>query len=633
VIRATDLDPTLQRAFGLAFFLHGDREVALRIVAEAMEKLEVAASAQHKRLYYRSAGRSRVSLSEPHLLQRLVFIESEPFERRKEQAAGSPIGREDLLVHYLKHLIRITLKRNSFYVTLGISRLLFTYTTSETMQIYQAVIQDPERVKSDYYYRSRKATLLHELKERFGDLLRVSRAAHGEERFQEDEDPEGLAGLVEEGLRVLTPWNTPCTMPARWNPFTEGIPSLTSTALKAEDDVEIHRIHTTLHPDCFRKLIAALGLDTPDSRLRIPRFFASGGTGHGGNRRNPPVLGEEDLQRIKDHLAERTERRRRTSCELLRVLVDGEERARLDAREVCQVRFEVGRGAELIEVRARDEQGEIPLAAHLLGPAKASIALEDGREITFVVTLSRDADGEVEGGLVEVRHRPAEARNALSRFFEWLVPATDWWAAPALVPALAVLLLVLCAVGVVLLIRWREPAGIPATSTAGARPVRPPAARPPERDQRPVVPLPEEIAARTPSGSGRGALPHETGGDDGDVLRSLPGAAGVASLGEVSKVCVDATGDETSGRDVARGLATRLGEGGRLRVTEDAEEADACLKLAVERLEEGRLKAVVRLVNADGRVLWPSSGPAGRTYEGSAEEVAAGIAGDLLAGS
>src|SRR5262249_35503046 len=52
------MEESLARAFQLAYFIHGDRETALNIAAEALAKLEVAAAAQDKRLYYTPTGRA-----------------------------------------------------------------------------------------------------------------------------------------------------------------------------------------------------------------------------------------------------------------------------------------------------------------------------------------------------------------------------------------------------------------------------------------------------------------------------------------------------------------------------------------------------------------------------------------------
>ena len=169
-------EQVLNKAYRLAYFLHQDKDIATRIVAAATLKLNVAMASQSKRLYYVPVGRfsrgesrrtdgirNKALFSDLHLLQRLVYVESEPFERQKERAAqvapsgvhavGDPANDEDLLVYFIKHLVRITTKRNAFYVTLGVSRLLHSYSTLETMEIYNAVIGEPERGKDDYYYR------------------------------------------------------------------------------------------------------------------------------------------------------------------------------------------------------------------------------------------------------------------------------------------------------------------------------------------------------------------------------------------------------------------------------------------------------------------------------------------------
>src|SRR5436190_5764824 len=192
-------DELPNRAFQLAYFLHCERKAAIEIATRALNKLQLAATAQGKRLYYRLTGRadarkarSKVSLGEPHLLQRLVYVESDEYERRKEAAAQdsrsdagtTPARKADLVVFFIKHLVRITTKRNSFYVTLGLSRLLYNYTTLETMELYNLVIQDPDRVHDDYYYRSRKGLLLKELKERFGELVEVAKGPRGEQRWR-----------------------------------------------------------------------------------------------------------------------------------------------------------------------------------------------------------------------------------------------------------------------------------------------------------------------------------------------------------------------------------------------------------------------------------------------------------------
>jgi hypothetical protein len=124
------VDELLNRAFDLAYFILGDRPASIYVAMTAMNKLKTASTNQGRRLYYTPTGRSaypavrtKVSLSDLHLLQRLVYIESELFERLIE-GQRKTISQADLIIRYIKHLVRITTKHNSFYVTLDLCRLL-----------------------------------------------------------------------------------------------------------------------------------------------------------------------------------------------------------------------------------------------------------------------------------------------------------------------------------------------------------------------------------------------------------------------------------------------------------------------------------------------------------------------------
>src|SRR5262249_422022 len=130
------MEEKLRRAFQLAYFILREVKAALLATREAVSALDVTLVRQDKRVHYLPIPRPEVSLGEGEMLQRLVYFASEPEERRQEQQ-GVP---EDALVaHYIKHLVYITGRRNSFFVTLGLSRLLHSYTTAETAQIHELV--------------------------------------------------------------------------------------------------------------------------------------------------------------------------------------------------------------------------------------------------------------------------------------------------------------------------------------------------------------------------------------------------------------------------------------------------------------------------------------------------------------
>ena len=80
------------------------------------------------------------------------------------------------------------------------------------MEIYNAVIGEPERVKDDYYYRSRKAVLMHEMYQRFGQLIRAIRQRRGEERFETQQGSSEQRSLVKSVFACSPPGtrNVPC---------------------------------------------------------------------------------------------------------------------------------------------------------------------------------------------------------------------------------------------------------------------------------------------------------------------------------------------------------------------------------------------------------------------------------------
>lgn len=708
-LRLANIDDLIRQAFLLAYFIHRDRATSLRIVVRAMSKLEVAATAQGKRLYYRPVGRrllrstrltrprNKVLLTEQHLLQRLVYIESEPFERAKEQAQGTSAHvatTEDLLVHFIKHLIRIALKRNSFYATLGISRLLYSYTTPETMDIYNAVIQDPERVKDDYYYRSRKALLMRELQARFGALLRSTRGPRGDERFIANECQPCYAAFVRECLSLFTPWGTPCLVPQFRNPILDGIPLLAEPNGQA-NELEINRIHAILHPDCYRRLVEALGFATPDAQLAIPHFFLAnnGDDGHNSGpmpRRQLAPLHDEELQAIKHELDAEAARRKRSSAELLRVLVDGRERAHFNLRYAAGTQLRLDAAAELLEVQACDATGAHSIAIHSLAehetqtdgtPTSLSITLESGRRIEFTIRPVLNLSGEFDGAEVEIKcgeRNPlkAAAYHLRRRLAARRDDALSRKARARIIGPAALLALLLCVVGLALYAHRhaRHSESQPVVTQASPRPqeravepARPPtlvqsdnsqAVNPPAPVQHApgVAPRPNQHADVKRNGARRGGehtavateaarQPAETqepsnrvGVGEPEQHRGWQQERPGVSLLAVKQVCLEVSGDAVLVPLLRAALEEHLRARGSWTVTSDKDEADACLKVRAVRAagttSPARVRVVARLVNADGAMLWPVRRRAsGASYVGRTGEVAAGIVAGLVAAS
>lgn len=662
------VDDLLNKAFHLACFIQGERQAAVRIVANAMIKLGVAATAQDKRLYYKPVGRTwprrtksesfrnKVSFNDVHLLQRLVYIESEPYEIQQERGTGSTTASEkDLLIHFIKHLVRTTMKRNSFYVTLGLSRLLYHYSTAETMEIYNAVIQDPDRVKDDYYYRSRKGVLMQEMKKRFGDLLKVCRGAHGEERFQPHDSPSRFAEIVEQSLSAFTPWWTPCLVPATANPVMDGIPQLSYQGHKLEDRIEVNRIHAVLHPNCLSRLIKALGFEAPEQSLEIPYFFMSANGGGDGERRNlHSNLDEDELLSIKRDLDEQSQRRKSASGNLLRIAVDGVERTRLNPNRQGSVDFSLDREAELIEIRTYDKVGnDLLLATHLLARASGkeplqtvntSIVLEGGQRLSIAVA----PPDELEHSIVTVKYHETYPLRAASLYLrkrfgaiaEGNFAPQTLRAHPVLTTALAVIVLAVCIAGVALFLN-RSTGADPGTLVARNEPVGPPAALTQNSPtQVPNQPATADVnrkpaGEKLPTKERSPALPKQSGAvaaekseNGAESTRSIDTSSDVVPLARVRKIYVEVLGDSPVSQGIRERLIEQIRASNRFAVAEHRAEADALMKVSY-RSDTGSV--VVQLINARGNIIWPTrQTSSGGKYEGRAATMSRRIIEDLV---
>lgn len=680
-------EEVLNKAYRLAYFLHQDKGVAIQIVAAATLKLNVAMAVQSKRLYYIPVGRfsrgesrrtdgirNKALFSDLHLLQRLIYGESEPYERQKELATqagapgvhadGDPVSEEDLLVYFVKHLVRITTKRNAFYVTLGISRLLHSYSTLETMEIYNAVIGEPERVKDDYYYRSRKAVLMHEMSQRFGQLIRACRQRRGEERFETQQGSSELRSLVRECLRLFTPWDTQCHVPRDFDPLKSVIASLTSKSSADENEVEVNRIHAILHPDCFERLIAAFRYCPPAERVELPRFFS-----HETNDQSPPrqrsapaELSAEELAELNHMLDEQAGRRRRSSpTAVMRIMVDGVERGRLNPVEQSSISFNVEEDAEIIEVKTTDPHGDLLLATHLLtsigndATVVSSIRLEGGQDLSLSITRRQiEANGGADF-LVKFGYRETDPRRAARLWWQRLSlrlspeqgPRSLWAgtriSARHIVVAGGVVVICLASYLGYVTLRSRQTGGPAQTSV-----------QTPLDQDRPIPGSPDRINGsdkavakttepdRTASQPARRAqsdrsivpkVPSSPGADapaqpDEDVAADVTRSGGVVAnlrLREVKKVYIEIRGNAAF-NELRSNLVESLGSSGMVAATTNADEADAALKIVVSQTSSG-IEATALLVNARGIVLWRGT----RRYSGEIPKVVSEIVKDLLA--
>jgi len=650
-VNKVSTEQVLNKAYRLAYFLHQDKGTAIRIVAAATLKLNVAMAVQSKRLSYIPVGRfsrgesrrtngvrNKALFSDLHLLQRLVYVESEPYERQKERATevapsgvravGDPASEEDLLVYFVKHLVRITTKRNAFYVTLGVSRLLHSYSTLETMEIYNAVIGEPERVKDDYYYRSRKAVLMHEMYQRFGQLIRASRQQNGEERFETQPGTSELRSLVRECLRLFTPWDTQCSVPLDFDPLKSVIAGLTSKSSADENEVEVNRIHAILHPDCFERLVAAFGYSAPAERMALPRFFSEQSNDQAPPRQRsaPAELSAEELTEINHLLDEQAGRRRRSSPNAaMRIMVDGVERARLNPAEQSSISFSAAGDAEIIEVKTTDSHGDLLLATHLLSSFEkdVSIRLEGGQKLSLSITRSPIEENGTTDLLIEFRYQETDPRRAARLWWQRLSVPTISWGAPRYILAGSVLLI--CLAGYLAYVSLRSRETIGPTQTNDVQTAASPSS---EVAQVKTTQPPRRLKSERSTAAKASTSPSTSAPvQDEDVAATALRSGNVIAnlkLSEVKKVYIEIRGDQA----LRRNIVETLGSSGIVTATTDADEADAALKIVISQTSAGEIEASARLVNARGVVLWPKEGA--RRYSGPSTKVLSDIVKDLL---
>jgi hypothetical protein len=625
-------DELLNRAFELAYFILGDRPASIYVATAALDKLKTALANQGRRLYYTPLGRlahpgsrTKVNLSEIHLLQRLVYIESELFERLLEGQQKN-LQQEDLIIRYVKHLIRITTKQNSFYVTLGLCRLLYNYSTGETSELYNLVLQDPERIRDDYYYRSRKKHLMQAINERFGSLIRTQRGFRGERRFQPQEDSQAYADLVRQCLTRFTPWRSECVLPPELDPnrnvitqllFADGDPD-------KEHQVELNRIHTLIHPECLGRLTAALNLDPADKRLELPFFFVPGeGARPNEDRFNPSELTEGELDVIRRYLDKNAIHRKKFSGGPLSLLIDGRRLADFELDRSGTFEFDIENGAELLEIQSvgqveADEDTSLAvclLAYDRLGVAAAntSVALSKRQRLDLKVLPFSDASSDRCCGTLTVGYQRETQAQHVAPWFKGLVDLRPSRGPALLQPALGLLFIVLCLVGLWFyfqggteLANPQQVAQVQPDRGGAALPNIPPAAASPGQTQtgapakegRPDQNSGSNLAERA------GALRDET--SEIERTRGIRRRTPAAMLLAVRRVYVDSLGDDRFSLELRKELIAVLRARNRFEVVENRDDADAVFKGSAMRVpgQESNSLVVLELVNAAGQVVW-----------------------------
>jgi len=582
----------------------------------------------------------------------------------EQSADASRLDERQMVIHFIKHLVSITLKRNSFYVALGVTRLLCRYPTAEAMELYNLIVQDPGRVKDDYYWRSRKGHLMQEMKERFGDLIRTARGQRGEERFQACENSSRHALLVKECLDMFLPWNTTCSLPQGVEAVRGEINALAFNGgdPDQEHQIELARMHTILHLNCLERLIAGLGLAPFFERLELPQFFLSQGGNADGVAANgkeqpggstssqkPADLNSVNLKSIQNKIEEYEELRHRAYSERLRVLVDGFECANLEPEHNAQTCFEVEEGAELIEVRTSRSAGDVLLAAHLLSydelqrnrrPLELVTRLARGHNISFTISpLHRQSD-EPSGANISIGYyltnpllRPANYIAGISGRQQKMANVATLLRFASVIGLIAVT----ATVGLWLYYS-RQPqtqkpliaAHITPDPVATPNPASTQLNGPSTQVLRP--PADERANSSAPTGKDdvrNSSWPRRpsAGNTSPDVTRDISHASSTASLLAVQKIYVDLEEGKHFEPSLRDHLNRQITDTQRWSIA-PFDDADTALVVTTSNDGTG---ITARLVYEDGHVIWPGSKKHSRIYRGTPEQAASQLIADLLA--
>ena len=445
-----EIESAARWVFRLSYFLLADRRDALSVLHQATSRLYVTALTQKKRQAKRPKKEvhKKLSLTPRQLLQYLTYLCAEPYEamqEREHRAGARALTLEDMIVRYIKHLMLLYLERNSFYATVGQSCVLFDLGTRQAEQLYEVLVQgSPVHLdtKGDYSVRDAKREIRQRLGRRFEEFLTNYEGARREQLFVTMADPGPHFCFVKRCLHHLQPvegdeggsrrWHLPAHFDLRAYDLVELQYDERNADPRAEQAAESRRLHAVTHPCCWARLLRASRQSYSRRRVVLPEFKlnSQGASDYmpPADRQNPPELIPAEMKSLAEMLKGEARRRKGLFASRLTVSVDGSTRRCWEIYREGALSVPVEPGARVLEVSARDAEGELLLAQYLLGleggsdeGRAAAVTLESGQEFTFTTSRPTHAG---EGLLVTIRCRETRLDRALaghlSGCYAWL---------------------------------------------------------------------------------------------------------------------------------------------------------------------------------------------------------------------
>lgn len=388
--------PLIRELYQLAYALVKNRQTALDILHAAICKLRARCSRERKRSYWRERALkrriTRVIRRETDVLQWLVWLEATHHEKQQENAGSVSEG--DMILRYIKHLTQLTSGMSSFHVSVALQRLVYNYATPEARKAYERLTDlypNPEA------YRTTKAMLMDQLKQRFGNALNIFEAERGERRFEVREGQEGWANFVDGWLQLLVPWSTRQACSSFGFNSSDGVPAAgwRYPGITA-DEREMLWSHAFIHSPCHEELTRMMELDRPRDRLALPKFYNALDNDNKDMPENfganDQGLADDEVETLLERLISEDPQQKKVLPKRLRIMADGMECAQIDVLgPASRVQCELAESVKLLEVWAEINGKNILVGTHWIdytrwdgvAPVLASLRLSTQRELRF----------------------------------------------------------------------------------------------------------------------------------------------------------------------------------------------------------------------------------------------------------
>jgi hypothetical protein len=405
----------MRKGFQLACFIIPDRSIAIRVLRDALHRLQIQHSREQKRTYWRDKylkrRMTRIVRNQEDTFQWLIYLGTEDHERQQEEADRQ--NTRDMVIRYVKYLVQTTTVMSSFYVAVGLHRLLHNYSTPETQKIYESLIDHYPGLEE---YRRVKGMLLNQLQQRFASFLHIRKGERGEFKFDMFEPQDRWADLVDECLCLFTPWSTRdfSSPTASMHAARSALWFMEADETNLDyDSMEIRRCHVLIDPLCNSNVMKALKLVPRRERLALPIFFLNenGDKDDSGRTGNIiPELTEDEQGAILEELSQEAVRRQQVSPESLRIVAHGKEYARFNLSRTEQLQCWIPEGIKLIEIWTESHGIDILLAVHWVAythfagirEATATVGLGDGKELLLEIRPQTGESGN-RGGALRIR--------------------------------------------------------------------------------------------------------------------------------------------------------------------------------------------------------------------------------------